>query len=106
MLGSKNSVNWSVEATTKAVFNYYEDNGHTLTIYIEGQKEPIKCTSAHTNDYQQAIKIAKQLSDGDHITYKSRGINAYSSKLWFYSISKDVTLSDEQKWHMNNKEYD
>jgi len=97
MLRSKNSVNWSAQTTTKAIFKYFEDNGHILKIYIEGQKEPIKCTSGQASNYQQSVKIAKQLSDGDQITYKSRGVDAYSSKLWFYSISKNVIQSDEQR---------
>jgi TPR repeat protein len=94
MLGNKNSVNWSAQATTEAVFKYYKDNGYTLEVYIHGQDKPIKCTSSHANDYQRAIEIVKQLSDGDHITYKSRGVDTYSSKLWFYSITKNTVLPD------------
>ena len=48
-------VDWNSEATTEAIFKHYEDDGRTLKIYIDGQVNPIKCTSGHSGDYEIAV---------------------------------------------------
>jgi hypothetical protein len=81
-------VDWSSKAITEAVFKYYEDDGHVLKIYIEGQDNPIKCTSNHTGDYQLAVEYAKDLYPGEGVIYWSRGVNVYNPKEWFYRIER------------------
>lgn len=87
-IGNSNSVNWSDKSITEAIFKRYEDDGHTLKIYIDGQDSPVKCTSGHTGDYELAVKYAKDLYTGEKIKYWSRGVNVYSSKDWFYKIER------------------
>ena len=81
-------VDWNSEAVSQAVFKSYKDDGKLLSVCIYGQNNPIKCTSSHYGDYQLALSEAKDLTDGDGITYYSRGTNVYSSKEWFYKIDK------------------
>ncbi len=82
-------VNWSDESTTESIFKHYEDDGRILKVYIEGQGAPIKCTSNHTGDYQLAVECVKGLYSGEKIIYRSRGVNVYSSKEWFYKIETE-----------------
>ena len=89
MFNNSNSVNWSSEAVTIAVFKRYEDNGSIIKVYIDNQDDPIKCTSNHAGDYQLAVKLVKDLRSGEDITYYSRGVNVYSSKEWFYKIERN-----------------
>jgi hypothetical protein len=86
--GKKVPVDWSAEATTDAVFKRFEDNGYTLKVYIEGQDNPIKCTSSHTGDYQHAVEYVKDLYPGEKVIYQSRGVGSYSPKEWFYKIER------------------
>jgi len=88
-------VDWNSEAISQAVFKSYEDDGRTLSVYIHGQGNPIKCTSNHRGDYYLAVSTAKELKDGDKVTYHSRGVNVYSPRDWFYKIDKD-TLGDNE----------
>jgi hypothetical protein len=88
MISKKNSVNWSAKATTEAIFKHFEDNGHILKVYIEGQDNPIKCTSNHIGDYQNAVEYAKDLYPGEKVMYWSRGVHSYSPKEWFYKIER------------------
>ena len=88
-------VDWSSEAISQAVFKDYKDDGRTLSVYIHGQGNPIKCTSSHRGDYQLAVSTVKDLKDGDAVTYHSRGVNVYSPRDWFYKIDKDTLSNDK-----------
>jgi len=81
-------VDWNSEATTEAIFKHYEDDGRTLKIYIDGQVNPIKCTSGHSGDYEIAVEYAKDLHPGEKVKYWSRGVDVYSPKEWFYKIQR------------------
>ena len=81
-------VNWSSEAITEAVFKRYENFADMLFVYVEGQENPIVCTSNHTGDYQQAVKYVKDLCSGERVMYCTRGVNVYSPKDWFYKIER------------------
>jgi len=93
-------VDWNSEAKSQAVFKSYEDNGRTISVYLHGQGNPIKCTSSHRGDYQLAVSTVKDLKDGDAVTYHSRGVNVYSPRDWFYKIDKDI--ADGSKDASNN----
>ena len=86
-------VDWNSEAISQAVFKTYKDDGRTLSVYIHGQGNPIKCTSSHRGDYQLAVSTVKDLKDGDAVTYHSRGVNVYSPRDWFYKIDKHIADS-------------
>ncbi|HIJ33598.1 MAG TPA: hypothetical protein HPP65_04240, partial [Gammaproteobacteria bacterium] len=89
-------VDWNSEAKSQAVFKAYEDDGRTLSVYIHGQGNPIKCTSSHRGDYQLAVSTVKDLKDGDTVVYHSRGVNVYSPRDWFYKIDKDTLENSKE----------
>jgi len=88
IISNNNSVNWNQVAKTEAVFKHFEDNGRVLKVYIDGQENPIKCTSGHIGDYQKSVEFVKDLHHGEKIMYWSRGVNVYSPKEWFYKIER------------------
>jgi len=83
-------VNWNEQKKSLATFKSFKDDGRVLKVFLHDQADPIKCTSGHRGDYQRAINVVEGLKDGDLIEYRSRGVNLYSPKEWFFLIEKDI----------------
>ena len=89
-------VDWNSSVINSAVFNYFEEEGIYLCIYINDQPTPIKLSKNWKKNYPRALKDVRLLKKGEVFKYITQGINTFSPEKWFSKIIPSDTLYSEK----------